>query len=181
MYSFHSFNELLLLNFQKPKISQPSQALKITSQEYTSLMSGLDLEVLNSSEFLPIFHEIIEVEYDENPDTEIEIVEEFWPTLKLHNLVVSRAGCKIRAGKNKVNKTVAENSILYWSHWRLDRKYNDESLGWGHNSQWRTQFRRDYILDNCIIYNHNADIIIRNSQYIFANEDVKNKFDTGFY
>jgi len=181
LYSFHRFNELLLLNFQEPKISQLNHALKINSQEYRSLMSALGLEVLSYPKFLPIFHQIVEVEYNQNPDAEIEIIEEFWPTLKLQNLVVSRASCKIRAGKNKINKKIAENSTLYWSHRRLNRKYNDESLGWGHNSQWRTQFRRDYILDNCIVYNHDADIIICNNQYIFANEDVKNKFDTGFY
>lgn len=39
---------------------------------------------------------------------------------------------------------IAERSKLYWTFRRKDRPCADQSHGWGHNSQWRTQLRRDY-------------------------------------
>jgi hypothetical protein len=41
---------------------------------------------------------------------------------------------------------VAETSTLYWAHRRKNRPFNDPSAGWGSNSQWRTRFRRDYLV-----------------------------------
>jgi len=180
-YSFHRFNEILLLSFQKPKFSKSKDISKITLDQYIQIMTQVGLEVCQHKTFDPIWHQIVEVEYHQDDEKDIEIVLEIWPACKLKNLVMSRAGCKVIGGKNKINKNIAENYTLYWSHWRLDKKYNDQSLAWGSNSQWRTNFRRDYVLDKCLIYNHDADIIISDNQYIFADEGIKKKFDKGYY
>jgi len=48
---------------------------------------------------------------------------------------------------------VAARSCLYWAWWRRNRKVVDLSHGWGHNSQWATDFRRDYLTDEDLHYN----------------------------
>ena len=52
-----------------------------------------------------------------------------------------------------MDKGVAENSPLYFTYWRFRRETRDLSHGWGHNSQWRTRFRRDYVSERCYHYN----------------------------
>jgi hypothetical protein len=44
-------------------------------------------------------------------------------------------------------------SCLYWAWWRRSRPVADLSHGWGHNSQWNTDFRRDYIAGGELHYN----------------------------
>jgi hypothetical protein len=41
----------------------------------------------------------------------------------------------------------------YWSWWRRNRGVVDCSHGWGGNSQWRTDFRRDYVVGDKLHYN----------------------------
>jgi hypothetical protein len=48
---------------------------------------------------------------------------------------------------------VAARSCLYWAWWRRNRTAADLSHGWGVNSQWGTDFRRDYIADGQLHYN----------------------------
>ena len=55
---------------------------------------------------------------------------------------------------------VAEQSTLYWAHRRLQRPTDDLSVGWGHNSQWRTAFRRDYADDEHYYFNVDGDMDI---------------------
>ena len=43
-----------------------------------------------------------------------------------------------------MTKSIAERSTLYRAHKRDRRPTEALSLGWGHNSQWGTDFRRDY-------------------------------------
>ena len=45
----------------------------------------------------------------------------------------------------------------------------DLSHGWGHNSQWRTDFRRDYIADGHLHYNVDADPSAR------SNDDLDDR------
>jgi hypothetical protein len=67
------------------------------------------------------------------------------------------AGVAIRAGARHLNADVAAGSALYWAWWRRHRKAVDLSHGWGHNSQWGTDFRRDYVTDGGLYYNVDAD------------------------
>jgi hypothetical protein len=48
---------------------------------------------------------------------------------------------------------VAAHSCLYWAWYRRNRIVRDLSHGWGSNSQWDTDFRRDYLRDTVFIYN----------------------------
>ena len=65
----------------------------------------------------------------------------------------SRAGVRVRGGSRHVLKDAAEHSTLCWAHRRKNRPYQDLSHGWGHNSQWRTCFRWDLMLDGVLTYN----------------------------
>jgi hypothetical protein len=42
---------------------------------------------------------------------------------------------------------------MFWAWWRRNRVPTDLSHGWGGNSQWGTDFRRDYIADGEVHYN----------------------------
>lgn len=44
-------------------------------------------------------------------------------------------------------------SCLYWAWWRRNRTTADLSHGWGANSPWGTDFRRDYIVGGQLHYN----------------------------
>jgi hypothetical protein len=44
-------------------------------------------------------------------------------------------------------------SRVYFAYARRNRRTHDPSEGWGSNSQWRTNFRRDYLLDGVRYYN----------------------------
>jgi hypothetical protein len=106
--------------------------------------------------FHPFFHEIIEVQQSPRPDDSIELVKEVWPALLLGNLMFCRAGCVVSGGTGHVVKGIAEHSRLYWTYRRKDRPCWDLSHGWGRNSQWRTQLRRDYQSPSGFHYNIDA-------------------------
>ncbi|MDO9020692.1 MAG: hypothetical protein Q7V43_27450, partial [Myxococcales bacterium] len=56
-------------------------------------------------------------------------------------------------GSDHIVKDVAEHSILYWADRRKHRRCEDQSYGWGSNSQWRTALRRDYQTPTGYSYN----------------------------
>jgi hypothetical protein len=59
----------------------------------------------------------------------------------------------VRAGASVMDPVVASLSRMYWAWWRRNRQPTDLSHGWGSNSQWRTDFRRDYVADGQLYYN----------------------------
>lgn len=65
-------------------------------------------------------------------------------------------GGDISPGRQLPGFGVAERSTLYWAWWRRNRSTHDRSHGWGGNSQWRTDFRRDYRADGQLFYNVDA-------------------------
>jgi hypothetical protein len=64
----------------------------------------------------------------------------------LGDMLFARAGVHVEGGADFVVKTFAERSAMFWTWMRCNRPTQDLSMGWGSNSQWRTDFRRDYIL-----------------------------------
>jgi hypothetical protein len=62
----------------------------------------------------------------------------------------------VRAGSALATPGIADRSTLHWEYWRRHRITSDGSFGWGHNSQWRTEFRRDYITSRGHVYNFDA-------------------------
>jgi hypothetical protein len=103
--------------------------------------------------FCPFFHEIVTVEPAEDPDAGPELVTEVWPGFMAGSMMLVRAGVVVRAGANVMDPRVASRSRMFWAWWRRNRVPTDQSHGWGHNSQWRTDFRRDYLADGQLHYN----------------------------
>jgi hypothetical protein len=103
--------------------------------------------------FHPFFHEIVSVVLADDPHQAPELFAEHWPGAMLGGLVLARSGVTVRAGRERLNPQVAAESCIYWSWWRRNRIARDLSHGWGHNSQWRTDFRRDYLVGNELHYN----------------------------
>ncbi|MBM0238793.1 hypothetical protein JNW88_19595 [Micromonospora sp. ATA32] len=92
-------------------------------------------------------------EADEPPS----VTGEYWPGAIVGSLLLARAGVAIRAGAHHLDADVAARSALYWAWWRRNRRAIDLSHGWGHNSQWGNDFRRDYVAEGHLYYNVDAD------------------------
>jgi len=75
-------------------------------------------------------------------------------------MLFARAGVGVRCSGQVLNKAIAERSTLYFAHRRLRRPTDDESVGWGHNSQWRTAFHRNYVEDDYYYFNVDGEIDI---------------------
>lgn len=71
-------------------------------------------------------------------------------------LVFTRAGVHVRAGSAHAVPGIADRSTLHWEYWRRHRATSDGSFWWGHNSQWATGFRRDYITSRGHVYDFDA-------------------------
>jgi hypothetical protein len=104
----------------------------------------------------PFFHEIVAVVPADDPEEQPVLVDEVWAGALMGGLMLVRAGVVVRAGANVLDPDVAARSCLYTSWWRRNRQVRDLSHGWGHNSQWRTDMRRDYIIGDQLHYNVDA-------------------------
>jgi hypothetical protein len=162
LYAASRVNDVLLLRFQPspPSLAEPPPARweamatkvhsprwegpQISLDQYIEFATGLGFRVVKEQSFNPFFHEIVSVESAGDPEQQAEVLAELWPCLMLGDLLFSRAGCAVRGGANQLNPEVAQRSVLHWAYRRRHRPVTDRSVGWGHNSQWRTSFRRDY-------------------------------------
>jgi hypothetical protein len=155
-YALARVNDYLLLSFSPRKGVEPHRWQTtadhlilgdfnvVTQDEYLEFFSALGFSSFTGTQFSAIHHEIVEVIEDERSGDAVWVERAFWPGLKFGELIFSRAGVCVRAARRVIDKRLAEQSVLYWSYWRSHRETNDLSKGWGHNSQWRTAFRRDY-------------------------------------
>lgn len=139
----------------------------VTPQEYIQFFDTLGFEAFSSNRlsvsrafrpsrheagnkpalprgFHPFRHEIVEVIEDADWMGKAVVEHTYWPGLMFGRMLFSRAGVRARCHPGDLIKRIAEISQLYFTYWRLGRKSEDLSHGWGHNSQWRTDFRRDY-------------------------------------
>jgi hypothetical protein len=117
-----------------------------------AFFTALSLERIDHPHFHPFYHEIVTVDVGRT-GTPVTVAEEIWPGFMLGQLLFCRAGVRVQAGTDTMLKDVAESSTLYWAYRRKNRPYQDLSHGWGSNSQWRTEFRRDYTDGQSYIYN----------------------------
>lgn len=134
-------------------LSRVSQRL-LDSPGYAEFMESLGLTRINAGAFHPFTHEIVAVDVIERGGP--SLIEEYWAGYMLGPLLIARAGCRVAAGAEAMDKEIAERSTLYWAVVRPNRPTNDLSHGWGNNSLWRTSFRRDYELDGIRYYNVDA-------------------------
>ncbi len=158
LYALSRVNQLLLLHFQSGRADgsdYPGPAIPL--DEYATFAGSLELTVSEQRAFSPFFHEIVSVEPHPDADAPVTVTEVVWPCLMLGDMLFSRAGVRVTGGRRQVVKEVAENSKLYWAHWRKNRPYQDLSHGWGSNSQWRTRFRRDYQIGSAFFFNVDAE------------------------
>jgi hypothetical protein len=156
LYALSRIVQLLQLSFQPRRGDFGPTIATVTADEYTAFLDALGLEMVDEADFHPFHHEVVTV--DELPylDSPPSIAEILWPGCRLGPLLISRAGCRVRAGRHHLAKEIAENSTLYWAAARANRPAEDLGSGWGSNSQWRTSFRRDYALDGAFYYNVDA-------------------------
>ena len=169
LYALYRVTSLLLLNLQEPRVRQCSAPV-ITAAEFQQFHEQLGFSVPDEVRFHPFYHEILAVDQSPQHDDAVTIEEIRWPPLMLDQLLFCRAGCVVRAGWGLVVKEIAESSVLYWTWQRRDRRCDDLSHGWGHNSQWRTRHRRDYRLTNRYLYN--ADALEPAKKFLACDEDL---------
>jgi hypothetical protein len=136
----------------------------LTRQAYRDFRAAVGATFPVVAAFHPFLHEIVEVEQAEDPDEQPSVVAERWPGSFIGSLVLARAGVSVRAGAHHLDARVATTSPLLWSWDRRYRPAMDLSHGWGHNSQWRTDFRRDYLLPDRLLYNADAALTAPRAQ-----------------
>jgi len=151
LYALSRIVDLLQLSFSPTPVTPESWGTEpVRAAEYAEFMDFFGLQRVAPRPFHPFFHEIVTVESRPGPPA---VVSEYWPAYMLGPLLITRAGCIVAAGWDR---EIAEKSTLYWAFARRNRPAEDLSKGWGSNSQWRTAFRRDYLLDGVFHYNVDA-------------------------
>ncbi len=156
LYALSRVNDLLLLPFQP---AAPDEAERerpvapLTLADYLAFRERLGLQAENPSGFHPFTCEIVTAEPAADPDASAQLMAVQWPALFFGDLLISRAGVRVRAGAKQLDPAIASSSPLLFAHRRRARPTADLSMGWGHNSQWRTAFRRDYRDAATLYYN----------------------------
>ncbi|MFC0844034.1 hypothetical protein ACFH04_09965 [Streptomyces noboritoensis] len=128
-------------------IHQPECWPQITRDQYLAAFARLGMTPIGDAAFEPFFHEVVHVDQDEDPQAPVEITGTVWPGLMFGEMLFSRVGVRVRAGARHLVAGIADRSPLHDVFIRRHRETLDGSLGWGSNSQWNTDFRRDYLTD----------------------------------
>jgi hypothetical protein len=153
LYALSRIVQLLELSFTPRTLAEGWNVPPVSRDEFARFMDTLGLEPAEHAGFHPFYHEVVTVDQAPEEDAQPELVETLWPGYMLGPLLISRSGVRVRAGRRHLVKEIAEGSTLYWAYARNNRRTEDLSNGWGGNSQWRTEFRRDYALDGVLHYN----------------------------
>ncbi len=104
--------------------------------------------------FSPLTCEVVTVSNDCDRDAGIQLRETHWPGLMFGDLVFARCGKSVRCHPSwGILEGVADKSTLHFTNERTGRPTNDLSHGWGYNSQWRTDFHRNYRSGGFAFYN----------------------------
>jgi hypothetical protein len=163
MYALSRVLDVLIAPYQ-PAHDDPALLNWVTGQPWwtgrlpgrpalPALAAAIGCARISEEDFSPFFHEIVAVEQADDPDASPQLAEEVWPGFMVGSMMLVRAGTVVRAGANIMNPLAASQSRMYWAWWRRNRRPADLSHGWGSNSQWRTDFRRDYFTDGALHYN----------------------------
>ncbi|MFI1104471.1 hypothetical protein [Streptomyces melanogenes] len=128
-------------------IHQPERWPQITRDQYLAAFTRLGMTPIGEAAFEPFFHEVVHVEQDEHPKAPVQITGTVWPGLMFGEMLFSRVGVRVRAGARYLVAGIADQSPLHGVFMRRHRESLDGSLGWAGNSQWKTDFRRDYVTD----------------------------------
>lgn len=137
---------------ERPETS-PRDTCGLTSAELSDFAESVGLTVVGRDAFHPFYNEPVFVEPSDDSADRPELVDSVWPCLMLGNMLIYRGGVRIRSNSAELAKERAEKAPLFWSRYRRARLSMDLSLGWGSNSQWRTDFRRDFECGESFLYN----------------------------
>lgn len=152
LYSVSRVSDIMLLRFQEGNAdNSPYRDPDISLDHYTEFFTHIGFTEQSVRNYHPFYCEVVEVINEDVAD--IELVELKWPAFMLGNMLFSRAGAVVKAPRQQLVKGIADSSCLYWSFWRKYRETTDLSMGWGHNSQWGTSFRRDFDLGDRYAFN----------------------------
>ena len=144
LYALSRVNDELLRPFQGLAPDEDAETVPwLTAGAYLDFWQALGFTRIGDRPYSPFHHEIVEVEEAVDAD-EITVAHTFWPGLMFGDLLFSRAGVRVRCRPGVLDPKLATSSTLYWTFRRERRPTMDRSVGWGHNSQWRTDFRCDY-------------------------------------
>jgi hypothetical protein len=158
LYAVFRVTSTLLLHFQYGRKDGTDYLGPVISVEgFQVFHEELGFHVPDVAGYHPFFHEIMSVNQDERACEPVRLDRLVWPALMLGDMMFCRAGCVVTGGTTHVVKEIAEASTLYWTYRRKDRPCNDQSRGWGGNSQWRTRLRRDYQKGDAFFYNIDAN------------------------
>lgn len=151
LWSFYTLSRicnLMLLPFQTGE-----HWFDLTRPEFENFWQTLGIAAREPRDYHPFWCEIVACENVANENAAPRIEEVFWPALTWGDLLICRAGVRVSAGRNWLNADLAPSSKLYFAHRRAYRPVEDLSHGWGSNSQWRTDFRRDYVWGEHLVFN----------------------------
>lgn len=129
---------------------------RVPVDQIIRFFSAIGCQPVTAASFDPILHEIITCRAAPEPSARIQVTGQAWPALMIGELVFARAGVRVRAGSAHAAPGVADQSGLHWEYWRRHRTTVDGSFWWGHNSQWKTEVRRDYITSRGHVYDFDA-------------------------
>jgi hypothetical protein len=153
-YALSRVSDYLLLSFQG-RVGEAPPIPSITQRQYIDLFEAFGFQRITEQAYSPFFHEIVEVIATDNKGAGIEIDHTFWPGLMFGDLLFARAGVRIRCHPSRIRKEYAETTLLCFAYLRYRRRAADLSLNWLGMSQWRTEFRLDYVDGN--VYRFNVD------------------------
>ncbi len=150
-YAASRVNDILLLPLQT--LENERDFLALSREDYEEFWRTLGFEVFEPQHFHPFECEIFAVEAADDANFSPQIERVVWPGAKFGDLMFARAGVVVKSGANFLDAKIAATSMLYDVFWRLHRRTEDLSMGWGSNSQWRTAFRRDYVYNDHFLFN----------------------------
>jgi hypothetical protein len=158
LYALSRVAELLIVSRQPPAIDPTDEPLDrpLPPDAVEQFITAIGGTIAPAERFHPFLHEIVAVEAAEDQWQRPELTATWWPGCLIGSLLLQRGGVTVHVGSRHLDPAVATGSTLYWAWIRRYRPVADLSHGWGHNSQWRTTFRRDYQLADRLLYNVDA-------------------------
>lgn len=172
LYAASRVFELLVLRFQSGRADGSEWPGPVISEDELVLFSErMGLDVVRPDRYSPFHHEIATLSRSAEAARSPQIVGYHWPCLMLGPLLLMRAGVTLSANASVMRPEVAGTSMLYWAFRRKTRPHHDLAHGWGHNSSWRTCFRRDYHLGDTFHFNVDGTVDLLELQAESRNEE----------
>jgi hypothetical protein len=156
LYALSKVLDVLTLRLQVDnKVGGEWPGPELSLSEYIDFNELLGLSTGMPKTFHPSDCEIVEAQPG---DDDFRVTKHFFPSSRLDNLIIKRAGVGITLSAQQYDLSIANSAVLYWASWRKNRKRKDLSDGWGSNSRWRTDARLDFEAEDRVIYNVGGEL-----------------------